>query len=165
MAQNEDWHKIVAKPLKKEKMTVAVAELLQWDPSLDAVMDMALGQGAEAFRASRCVAIVYEQDRSLFLDYLRRFVSDFGRVTQQGVRRIYGSLMLNLLERDEYRPDSDEAERLAEVVCAWSIEPGVKDSLSFVAAGRVGGRYGAADCRPERNGLFARHESFAQTDT
>ena len=128
MAQNEDWHKIVAKPLKKEKMTVAVAELLQWDPSLDAVMDMALGQGAEAFRASRCVAIVYEQDRSLFLDYLRRFVSDFGRVTQQGVRRIYGSLMLHLLERDEYRPDSDEAERLAEVVCAWSIEPGVKMS-------------------------------------
>ena len=50
MAQNEDWHKIVAKPLKKEKMTVAVAELLQWDPSLDAVMDMALGQGAEAFQ-------------------------------------------------------------------------------------------------------------------
>ena len=90
MEQN-DWHAIVAKPCRKEPMAAAVAELLQRDPSLDAVMDMALGQGAEAFRASRCVAIVYELDRRLFLDYLRRFVSDFGRVTQQGVRRIYGS--------------------------------------------------------------------------
>lgn len=127
MEQN-DWHAIVAKPSRKEPMAAAVAELLQRDPSLDAVMDMALGQGAEAFRASRCVAWVYEWDRALFAPYKRRFVSDFDRVAHPGVRRIYGSLMHHLLERGEYRPDREAAEHLAEVVCSWSIEPGVKVS-------------------------------------
>ena len=116
MEQN-DWHAIVAKPSRKESMAAAVAELLQRDPSLDAVMDMALGQGAEAFRASRCVAWVYEWDRALFAPYKRRFVSDFDRVAHPGVRRIYGSLMHHLLERGEYRPDCKAAEHLAEVVC------------------------------------------------
>lgn len=128
MIPGDSWCEIVAKPLKKEQMTAAVVELLQQEPSLDAVMDMALGQGTEAFRASRCVAIVYEWERILFLDYRRRFVADFTRVTHHGVRRIYGSLMLRMLERGEYRPDNDEAEQVAEVVCAWSIEPGVKMS-------------------------------------
>ena len=34
--------------------------------------------------------------------------------------------MLRLLERREYCPDRVAAEQLAETVCAWSIEPGVK---------------------------------------
>lgn len=125
MGQN-DWHRIVERPSRKESMTAAVVELLQQEPYLDRLMDMALGNDAEAFRASRCVAIAYERERSLFLSYKNRFVADFGRVSHHGVRRVYGRLMQSMLERGEYCPTRDSAEQLAEVVCAWSIEPGVK---------------------------------------
>lgn len=61
MEQN-DWHAIVAKPSRKESMAAAVAELLQRDPSLDAVMDMALGQGADDMIAQ--LVVLNDLDRS-----------------------------------------------------------------------------------------------------
>ncbi|HIZ27052.1 MAG TPA: hypothetical protein H9969_08325 [Candidatus Barnesiella merdipullorum] len=125
MAQSY-WRDIVARPLKKEKLEECVAERLQYDPTLDELMALALGNTPEAFRASRCVALVYEWERPLFLKYKSRFVTDFAQVVHPGVRRIYACLLQHLLARGEYNPDRESAEHLAEVVCDWSVEPGVK---------------------------------------
>lgn len=123
-----DWQAIVAKPYKKDYMTEQVVERVRQDPRLDELLALALGEGSEAFRASRCVEIVYEWDRVLFLEYKNRFVSDLSKAVHYGVRRIYAHMMWFMLKRGEYDPTQEEAEQLARTICAWCIEPGVKVS-------------------------------------
>lgn len=41
---------------------------------------------------------------------------------------MYAALMSHMLERDEYCLEDRQAEQVAQVVCDWSIEPGVKVS-------------------------------------
>ena len=104
-----DWLAVVSKPCRKEYMTEWVVEQVHRYPCLDELLSWAQGSGAEAFRAARCLEIVYEWERPLFLKYKSRFLSDWCRVTHRG-------------------PAHEEAERWVQTLCAWSIEPEVKVS-------------------------------------
>lgn len=109
-------------------MTEWVVEQVHRYPCLDELLSWAQGSGAEAFRAARCLEIVYEWERPLFLKYKSRFLSDWCRVTHRGIRRIYAHLLHRMLEQGEYLPAHEEAERWVQTLCAWSIEPEVKVS-------------------------------------
>lgn len=109
-------------------MTEWVVEQMRRYPCLDELLSWAQGSGAEAFRAARCLEIVYEWERPLFLKYKSRFLSDWCRVTHRGIRRIYAHLLHRMLEQGEYLPAHEEAERWVQTLCAWSIEPEVKVS-------------------------------------
>ena len=123
-----DWLAVVSKPCKKEYMTEWVVEQMRRYPCLDELLSWVRGSGAEAFRAARCLEIVYERDRPLFLKYKSCFLSDGSQMTHRGVRRIYAHLLYRMLEQGEYLPTHEEAERWVQTLCAWSIEPGVKVS-------------------------------------
>lgn len=109
-------------------MTEWVVEQVHRYPCLDELLSWAQGSGAEAFRAARCLEIVYEWERPLFLKYKSRFLSDLCRVTHRGIRRIYAHLLHRMLEQGEYLPAHEEAERWVQTLCTWSIEPEVKVS-------------------------------------
>lgn len=126
--ESNDWQTFVSKPRKKEYMTEWVIEQVRRHPYLDELLAWASGDGAKAFRAARCLEIVYDWDRPLFLKYKDRFLSDGSRVTHRGVRRIYTHLLYRMLEQGEYLPTRKEAEGWVQTLCAWSIEPGVKVS-------------------------------------
>ena len=92
-----DWLAVVSKPCKKEYMTEWVVEQVHRYPCLDELLSWVRGSGAEAFRAARCLEIVYEWERPLFLKYKSRFLSDWCRVTHRGIRRIYPHLLHRML--------------------------------------------------------------------
>lgn len=123
-----DWQTFVSKPRKKEYMTEWVVEQVRRYPCLDELLAWASGNGAEAFRAARCLEIVYEWDRPLFWKYKSRFLFAWVQATHRGVRRIYAHLLYRILEQGEYFPTREEADLWVRTLCEWSIEPGVKVS-------------------------------------
>lgn len=125
MEQDELKERLAA--ITGERMKWRIVKLLLRESCVAEAMELAAsGRSVASFRAAWGVSGIYECDKALFLQYRDRFVSAFPRVCHHGARREYGRVMLRLLEHREYCPDRVAAEQLAETVCAWSIEPGVK---------------------------------------
>lgn len=118
-----------------KKMNTVIGSLIAEEGLWTEAMDLAMsGDDKLAFRASWGLEWAYSTNTESFGGFIPRFVEDLLRTRNHSVNRVYSKMLCDMMRRGALRPDTAQAEKIAEKAFDLLISP---DTPTAVRAWQV----------------------------